>query len=174
MERLKGILSSQPVLKFFDPTKPVKLQVDASKSGVGACILQDEHSIAYASGSLIPAEENYCQIKKELLVVVFGCERFNHYVYGKPVEVNSDHKPLVPVTKKPLVKSPPRLQRLLLRLQKYDISIIYVPGKHMNVADTLSRASLNEKFVDSELIDDMEVVVHKSSTDRREARTNEI
>ena len=44
----------------------------------------------------------------------------------------------------------------------------------MDVADTLSRVSLSEKFVDSELIDDMEVVVHKSSTDRREARTNEI
>ena len=41
VERLKGILSSQPVLKLFDPTKPVKLQVDASKSGLGACILQE-------------------------------------------------------------------------------------------------------------------------------------
>ena len=118
MEGLKGILSSQPVLKLFDPTKPVKLQVDASKSGLGAYILQDEHSIAYASRSLIPAEEHYSQIKKELLAEVFGCERFNHYVYGRPVEVNSDHKPLVPITKKPLVKSLPRLQRLLLRLQK--------------------------------------------------------
>ena len=88
--------------------------------------------------------------------------------------MNSDHKPLVPITKKPLVKCPPRVQRLLLRLQKYDISITYVPGKYMDIADTLSRASLNEKFVDSELIDDVEVVVHKSSTNRREARTNEI
>ena len=44
----------------------------------------------------------------------------------------------------------------------------------MDVPDTLSRGSLNEKSVDSELNDDMEVVVHKSSTDRREARTNEI
>ena len=83
VERLKGILSSQPVLKFFDPTKPVKLQVDTSKSGLGACILQDEHSIAYASKSLIPAEENYSQIKKEVLAVVFWCERFSHYVYGQ-------------------------------------------------------------------------------------------
>ena len=41
VERLKGILSSQPVLKLFDPTKPVKLQVDASKSRLGACILQE-------------------------------------------------------------------------------------------------------------------------------------
>ena len=164
MERLKGILSSHPVLKFFDPTKQVKLQVDACKSGLGACILQDEHPIAYASRSLTPAEENYSQIEKELLAVVFGCERFNHYVYGRPVKVDSDHKPLVPITKKPLVKSPPRVQRLLLRLQKYDTSMTCVPGKYMYVADTLSRASLNEKSADSELNDDMEVVVHSVVT----------
>ena len=83
--------------------------MDASKSGLGACILQDEHPIAYASRSLTSAKKTYCQIEKELLAVVFGCERFNHYVYGGPVEVDSDHKPLVPITKKPLVKSPARL-----------------------------------------------------------------
>ena len=106
---------------------------------------------AYASRLLTPAKKNHSQIKKELLAVVFGCERFKHYVYGRPVEVHSDHKPPVPITKKPLVKSPPRLQRLLLRLQKYDIRITYVPGKHMHVADTLSKPSLNEKSADSEL-----------------------
>ena len=159
VEHLKRILSSQPVLKFFDPSKPVKLQVDASKSGLGACILQDGHPIAYASRSLTQAEEKYSQIEKELLAVVFGCERFNHYVYGRPVDVDSDHKPLVPITKKPLLKSPPRLQRLLLRLQKYDINIAYVPGKYMHVA--LSRASLNEQPTDFELNNDMEVVVHR-------------
>ena len=164
VERLKGILSSQPVLKYLDPTNPVKLQVDASKSGLGAYILLDEHPIADASRCLTTAEENYSQIEKELLAVVFRCERFNHYVYGKPVEVNSDHKPLVPITKKPLVKSPPRIQCLLLRLQKYDINITYVPGKYVYVADTLSRASLNEKSADSELNDDMEVVMHSLVT----------
>ena len=140
VERLKQILSSQPVLKFYDPTKPVKLQVDASKSGLGACVLQDGHPIAYASRSLTQAEEHYAQIEKELLAVVFGCERFNHYVYGRPVDVESDHKPLVSVNKKPLTKVSPRLQRLLLRLQKYEVNITYLPGKYMYVADTLSRA----------------------------------
>ena len=106
---------------------------------------------AYASRSLTSVKKTYCQIEKELLAVVFGCERFNHYVYGGPVEVDSDHKPLVPITKKPLVKSPARLQRLLLRLQKYDISTTYVPGKYMHVADTLSTATLNEKSAHSEL-----------------------
>lgn len=79
-------------------------------------------------------------------------------MYGRPVKVDSDHKPLAPITPKLLVKSPPRLQHLLLRLQKYDISITYVPGKHMHVADTPSRATLNE------LNDDMEVVVHSLVT----------
>ena len=60
--------------------------MDASKSGLGACILQDGHPIAYASRSLIQAEEHYAQIEKELLAVVFGSERFNHYVYGRPVD----------------------------------------------------------------------------------------
>ena len=78
--------------------------------------------------------------------------------------MDSDHKPLVPIIKKPLVKSPPRVQRLLLTLEKYDISITYVPGKYMYVADTLSRASLNRKSADSELNDDMEVVVHSLVT----------
>ena len=89
VERLKQILSSQAVLKFHDPTKPVKLQVDASKAGLGACVLQDGHPIAYASRSLTQAEEYYAQIEKELLAVVFGCERFNHYVYGRPVDVET-------------------------------------------------------------------------------------
>ena len=66
MELLKEILSSKPVLKFFDPPQPVKLEVDASKLGQGAGILQDEHPIAYAPRVLIPAEENYSQIEREL------------------------------------------------------------------------------------------------------------
>ena len=160
VERLKQILSSQPVLKFHDPTKPVKLQVDASKAGLGACVLQDGHPIAYASRSLTQAEEYYAQIEKELLAVVFGCERFNHYVYGRPVDVESDHKPLVSVNKKPLTKVSPRLQCLLLRLQKYEVNITYVPGKYMYVADTLSRAYLDEPPSEQELSDDMEIIVH--------------
>ena len=61
VQELKQILSSKPVLKFFDSSKPVKLQVDASKSGLGACLMQDGHPVAYASRSLTSAEENYAE-----------------------------------------------------------------------------------------------------------------
>ena len=136
----------------------------ASKSGLGACILQDGHPIAYASRSLTQAEGHYVQIEKELLAVVFSCERFNHYIYGRLVDVMSDHKPLVSIMKKPLVSTSPRLQRLPLRLQKYEVNITYVTGKYMYVADTLSRAFLDEQHTDTDLKDDIEVMVHSLIT----------
>ena len=64
-----------------------------------------------------------------MLAIVFECERFNMYTHGAEVEVHSDHKPLESIFKKPLYKVPPRLQRMRLRLQKYDIKVKYVPGK---------------------------------------------
>ena len=76
----------------------------------------------------------------------------------------SDHKPLVSIMKKPLVNSSPTLQSLLLRLQKYEVNISYAPGKYMYVADTLSRAFLNEQPTDTDLNDDMEVMVHSLIT----------
>lgn len=39
-------------------------------------------------------ETNYAQIEKEMLAIVFAVERFEHYVYGRPVLVQTDHKPL--------------------------------------------------------------------------------
>ena len=54
----------------------------------------------------------------------------------------SDHKPLETIFKKPLVKAPKRLQRLLLRLQQYDVEIRYKPGPEMYLADNLSCAYL--------------------------------
>ena len=55
-EALKADISQPPVLKFFDPSKPVTLSVDASKSGLGAACLQDESPVAYASQALTEAE----------------------------------------------------------------------------------------------------------------------
>ena len=76
--------------------------------------------------------------------MVFACERFHQFIYGKQVLVFSDHKPLESISKKLLAQAPPRLQRMLLRLQKYDICIKYKPGTEMIIADALSRAHLSD------------------------------
>ena len=84
--------------------------------------------------------------------------------HGKhSVMVHSDHKPLEYIWKKPLSKTPPRLQRLMLRLQPYDLIIRYVPGKYMYMADTLSRAHL-PTVSGSEIDDDLVQVVHSLVT----------
>ncbi|XP_048581024.1 uncharacterized protein K02A2.6-like isoform X1 [Nematostella vectensis] len=88
LAKLKTALTSKPVLRFYDIHLPTTLQVDASKSGLGACLLQNGQPVAYASRALTSAEQNYAQIEKELLAIVFGCERFNMYTYGADIDVD--------------------------------------------------------------------------------------
>lgn len=154
----KKLITDHPVLAYFDPQKELRLQVDASKCGLGAVMLQDEKPIAYASKSLNSTEVNYAQIEKELYAVLFGCKRFHEYMYGRRVIVESDHKPLEAILRKPLAAAPPRLQRMILQLQKYNIHIIHRPGKDIPVADTLSRKSIEHQ--DSSLMESMEAQVH--------------
>ena len=144
-EKLKELLTSAPVLKFYDVKKPITLSVDSSKDGLGGCILQDDQPIAYASRALTTTQKNgYSQLEKELLAIVFGCKRFHDYVYGKPVLVETDHKPLVSIFQKNLCLLTPRVQKMVLHLQRYDLNVTYKPGKELLIADTLSRAYLNE------------------------------
>lgn len=157
-KKIKEAASQAPVLRYFDPAKATVLQCDASDTGLGATLLQNGQPVAYASRSLTDTERNYAQIEKELLAIVFGAEKFNQYTYGRKVIVESDHKPLEVIYRKPLVAAPKRLQRMLLRLQKYNLEIGFKPGQHMYLADTLSRAPLpNTTSRDEVLTIDKEV-----------------
>lgn len=144
-QRLKEILTKNPVLQYFDVNKPVTLSVDASKDGLGCVLLQNNLPVAYASKSLNDTEKSYAQIEKETLAICFACERFSHYIYGKKVVVESDHKPLEFIFKKSLNECPARLLRMRLKLQKYDLEIKYKPGKELLLADALSRNYLTVK-----------------------------
>lgn len=143
--KLKEVLCTAPVLAYYDPKIPVTLSVDASSKGLGATILQKDKPVAYASKALTKAECNYAQIEKELLAIVYGCKKFHNYIACRKVEVESDHKPLEIIMKKPLHKAPLRLQRMLMQLQRYDLDVKYKKGVELHIADTLSRAYLPEE-----------------------------
>ncbi|GBM44476.1 Retrovirus-related Pol polyprotein from transposon 17.6 [Araneus ventricosus] len=145
-ELIKKKLLEVPCLQIFYSNKPVILSVDASTYGLGAVLLQNSQPVAYGSVSLTNTQQRYAQIEKELLAVIFGLEHFNYYTYGRNVTVETDHKPLLGLSKKPYDSISPRLQRMLLRLNKYNVNLIYVPGKQLVIADTLSRAQLNYKI----------------------------
>ena len=142
VEDLKRLVTQAPVLTFYDVNKEVTVSVDASQEGLGAVLLQDNKPVAFASRSLTECEKRYAQIEKEMLAVVFGLEHFYYYVYGRLVTVETDHKPLESIIQKPLSAAPPRLQRMLLRAMKYNVNLVYKPGKEMHVSDALSRAPL--------------------------------
>ncbi|UYV80066.1 K02A2.6-like [Cordylochernes scorpioides] len=120
-------------------------QCDASKHGLGATLLQESQPIIFASRSLSKTEQNYAQIEKECLAIVFACERFHQYILGKcQVIVQTDHKPLLSIFKKSILKAPQRLQRMLLRLQRYNLELEHVQGSQMHLADIFSRACIKD------------------------------
>ena len=136
---MKNIITQVPgpVLKFYDTGKHATVQLDASQSGLEVVLLQDGKPVAYASKALTPTQQAYAQIEKEALALVFGREKFHHYLYGRDFDAETDHKPLE-IMRKPLQATPLRVQRMRIRLQKHNVTVKYKPGKDIPVADTLS------------------------------------
>lgn len=138
-DKIKQSICQATTLAYYDPTKETVLQVDASMKGLGAVLIQDDRPIMFASKSLSDTEQRYANIERELLAAVFAVERFHTFIYGSTFMIESDHKPLEMISLKNLGSAPPRLQRMLLRLQGYDFTIKYRPGREMLLADCLSR-----------------------------------
>ena len=161
-QRLKELIVSAPVLRYFNTEAATLIQTDASSTGLGCCLLQEGHPVAFASRALTDAETRYAQIEKELLAIVFACNKFSQFIYGSHIVVHSDHKPLEAIFKKSVSQTTPRLQRMLLSLLKYDFEVKYKPGKEMFLADTLSRAYVqsSQSKADVDLAEDIDVTVH--------------
>ena len=145
LDTLKKAVTTTPVLRYYNLKEEVTIQCDASQSGLGAALTQNGQPVAYASRALTPAETRYAQIEKEMLAIVFACDKFEAYIFGRDmVTIETDHKPLENIALKPLHSAPKRLQRMLMKTQKYNLRINYKKGKEMFLADTLSRAYLPE------------------------------
>ena len=146
LERIKKELYTSQVISYYDPDPNTKsiLQCDASILGLGAWIRQigsngEEKIVGMASRCLTPTESRYSNIERECLAVLFGLEKFEYYLLGREVLVETDHSPLEQIFKKNLADVPSRLQRFILRCLKFDIQVQYKPGRSIPVADALSR-----------------------------------
>ncbi|CAB0029046.1 unnamed protein product, partial [Trichogramma brassicae] len=99
-----------------------------------------------ASRTLKGAELNYYTTEHELLAIVWALEKFRSYVYGKPVEIRTDHQALAFLRTSRFLSQ--RLLRWSLLIQDYDVTITHIPVKSNVLADILSRppAEANEQM----------------------------
>ncbi len=148
-EKLKNVLTSVPVMAYFDTKKDTVITVDASPVGISAILAQKDPSgdncrtVAYASLALLPVEKRYSQTEKEALSIVWAVGQFHLFIYGKPFQLVTDHKPLEIIYRSPKSKPSARIERWVLGLQPYRFTVQYKPGVD-NPADYLSRHPTRE------------------------------
>ena len=161
-QQLKLAITFPAVLVLPDPSRPYTIRTDASQVGIGGVLLQTQtpgpthgstspicRRIAFVSRSLKPAEKKYSAIELEALAI-WWCvtQKFRTYVEGQQFFLETDHKPLLSLMKKPYHNG--RIERWMTTLQQYDMLINHIPGNENTTADALSRypvdkpASLDE------------------------------
>ena len=99
---MKQRVVSSRVLVHYDCELPLRLTTDASDYGFGAVISHvfpngEEKPIAFASRTLTKAENNYPQIEKEALSIVYGVKKCHQCLYARKFSLITDHKPLVSI-----------------------------------------------------------------------------
>ncbi|UYV75353.1 K02A2.6-like [Cordylochernes scorpioides] len=146
IDKCKNSITSERVLVPYDTTLPLCLATDASQIGVGAVLSHiiegQERPIMFASWTLSEAEQNYSQIEKEALAIIYGVTKFHQFIYGRKFILITDHKPLVTILGSrsgiPTL-STSRLQRWALILSAYTYDIKFRRTQYHGNADLLSR-----------------------------------
>jgi len=139
---LKSYVINPPILLLPDFKKQFILQTDASDTGIGAILMQEndqgeKHPVAFASRKLLPRETRYATIERECLAIVWGVQKFESYLYGKQFILETDHHPLQYLGSTESKNG--RLTRWAMTLQPFRFTIRAIKGKENVGADFLSR-----------------------------------
>ena len=98
--RLKMEVSNMRALPYFDVNAET---TDASKKGLGACLIQKGKVICYASRALTKTEQNRQNLEREALGTMWGIEKFHYFLYGKEFTLETDKKLPVSIYKKHMI-----------------------------------------------------------------------
>ena len=99
---MKSEITKPAILCHYDPAADTKISADAASYGLGAALLQKDHGgnwrpVAFASRSMTDTKQRYAQIEKEALAIIWVCDKFSTFIIGKHFEIETVHKPLVPL-----------------------------------------------------------------------------
>src|SRR5438270_11883155 len=142
-QQLKELFREDAILRSFDPSKPITIEIDASDKALKACLSQPDDKgklqpIAIHSRKFTPAELNYDIHDKELLAIVDTFQTWRVYLEGAEhqVMVYSDHKNLLAFTTTKMLNR--RQTRWSELLSAYNFKIVYRKGSENQRVDALS------------------------------------
>ena len=172
---LKSAIVKDVTLKYFDSNLPIFVETGALKKGIGVVMLQPDDSVEntsrtevannlrpvfYASKTLTVTESNYSNIQREMLRVVFSVL---HFMYGRQIQIITDHKPLITLFAKNLATTSPRLSHMLIKILDYVVVLHYQEGNQMHLTDTISKLSTHDSDAaksKAKLIADLNISIH--------------
>jgi hypothetical protein len=142
-EEIKEELRKLKKLLLADYDKPFMLRTDASNTGLGAVLLQEDENkewkpIQWASKKLTPTERRYGITEKEMYAVVWGIKKFEYELRGRKFRLVTDHKALTEIRKKGQFNND-RVNRWADLIQEFDFEVEYKKGEELVVPDALSR-----------------------------------
>ena len=161
---LKDSLSSSCLIHYFDPKLETELICDASPIGVAATVVQKDTGgnrkvVAHGSRALTKTEQKYGQIEREALSILFGCLKFQIYLLGEKFTILTDHLPLIPCFNNPKTQQPYRIERMRMKLQRFDYDVKHIPGKS-NISDYMSRHLNTSSYEPTKQEREIEAHVH--------------
>ena len=149
--KAKLLIKSVMCMKYYNDTKPLYLETDASRGGLGAEMLQTWEGttcqkdtvpdntilclIAFANKTLTGTEHRCSHIEREALGILHGLEKSHHYCFTREIHIITNHKPLVAIFKKDVAMLLQCIQHILLKSYQYRVQILYKPGPEIFIAD---------------------------------------
>ena len=177
-DKTKSIIKEDAYVKFYDETKPLYLEMDASGVRLGAILLQTRNGtscsrdvapensilrpITFASKSLSSTEKRYSNIGRKGPNIIHALEKFHCYYFTRDVSIITGHKPLVAIFNNIAATLSQRLQWILFRIHQNRVRIICKADPDLMIADWLSRQ--NHKENKNEEITGMQVNINTVET----------
>jgi hypothetical protein len=149
-DQMKGFMAADVLCAYTNHNKPFHIYTDASNYQLGACLMQDDFTVAYYSKKLNSAQMNYATIDKELLCVIATLREFRSMLLGAEIHIHTDPKNILNVG-----DSSERCLQWISYVDEYSLTLHYVEGPRNVIADTFSRHSCQ---------DDTSALVGKTAT----------